>query len=51
MSTSADRAVVLLFVNQTITVGKDAPTTAASSVRVTLDNINGRWLISQFEPI
>lgn len=51
VSTSADRAVVLLFVNQTITVGKDAPTTAASSVRVTLDNINGRWLISQFEPI
>ncbi|WP_057312159.1 hypothetical protein [Mycobacterium tuberculosis] len=51
VSTSADRAVVLLFVNQTITVGKDAPPTAASSVRVTLDNINGRWLISQFEPI
>lgn len=25
VSTSADRAVVLLFVNQTITVGKDAP--------------------------
>jgi Mce-associated membrane protein len=52
-STSAteNHAVVLLFVDQTVIVGKDAPTNTASSVRVTLDKVEGRWLISQFDPI
>jgi Mce-associated membrane protein len=52
-SVSADtsRAVVLLLVNQTINVGNGAPSNTASSVRVGLDNINGRWLISAFDPI
>ena len=50
-SASANHAVVLLFVNQTIIVGQDAPTSSASSVRVTLDKIGGRWLISQFDPV
>src|ERR1700736_4298161 len=39
---TANHAVVLLFVNQTIIVGQDAPTNTASSVRVTLDNVGGR---------
>lgn len=51
ISASADHAVVLLFVNQTIVVGQDAPTSTASNVRVTLDKIDGRWLISQFDPV
>ncbi len=51
LSASADHAVVLLFVNQTITVGQDAPTNTASNVRVTLARIDGRWLISQFDPV
>ncbi len=51
MSASADHAEVLVFVNQTITVGNDPPTDTASSVRVTLDKIGGRWLISAFEPV
>lgn len=51
VSVSADRAVVLLFVNQTVTVGKDAPTNSASSVRVGLEKVDGRWLISQFDPV
>jgi Mce-associated membrane protein len=51
MSASADHAEVLAFVNQTITVGNDPPTDTASSVRVTLDKIGGRWLISAFEPV
>jgi len=50
-SATANHAVVLLFVNQTIIVGQDAPTSTASSVRVTLDKIDGRWLISQFDPV
>jgi Mce-associated membrane protein len=48
---TANHAVVLLFVNQTIIVGQGAPTSTASSVRVTLDKVSGRWLISQFDPV
>ena len=50
-SETASHAAVLLFVNQTVIVGQTAPTNTASSVRVTLDNIDGRWLISQFDPV
>ena len=50
-SATATHAVVLLYVNQTVIVGQDAPTSTASSVRVTLDKIGGRWLISQFDPV
>src|SRR5271169_3769826 len=52
-STSANEnhAVVLLFVNQSVIIGQDAPTSTASSVRVTLDKVGGRWLISQFDPV
>jgi Mce-associated membrane protein len=50
-SASANHAVVLVFVNQTVIVGQDAPTSSASSVRVTLDKIDGHWLISGFDPV
>jgi Mce-associated membrane protein len=50
-SATENHAVVLLFVNQTVIVGQDAPTSTASSVRVTLDKVGGRWLISQFDPV
>ena len=50
-SVTGNRAVVLLFVNQTVTAGQDPPTNTASSVRVTLHKIDGRWLISGFDPI
>jgi len=48
---SPNHAVVLVFVDQTVTVGSGAPTGSASTVRVTLDKVGNRWLISQFEPI
>jgi Mce-associated membrane protein len=51
VSASPSHAEVLLFVNQTITIGKGAPTSTASSVRVVLDKIDNRWLISQFDPV
>lgn len=51
VSAKADHAVVLLFVDQTVVVGSDAPTNTASSVRVTLDKVGDRWLISGFDPI
>jgi Mce-associated membrane protein len=44
-------AVVLVFVNQTVTVGTGAPTATASAVRVTLDDVQNRWLISGFDPV
>jgi Mce-associated membrane protein len=51
VSATSDHAVVLVFVDQLVTVGADAPTTTASSVKVTLDRIGGRWLISDFTPV
>jgi Mce-associated membrane protein len=44
-------AVVLVFVDQTTVIGDGAPTDTASTVKVTLDKVHGRWLISQFEPV
>jgi Mce-associated membrane protein len=51
VSANPNHAVVLVFVNQTVIVGQDAPTDTASSVRVTLDKIGDRWLISKFDPV
>jgi Mce-associated membrane protein len=51
VSATPNHAVTLLFVNQTAVVGKDPPTDTTSSVRVTLDKIGGRWLISGFDPV
>jgi Mce-associated membrane protein len=51
VSATSDHAVVLVFVDQTVTVGRDAPSNTASSVRVTLDKVKGRWLVSGFDPI
>jgi Mce-associated membrane protein len=51
VSATQRHAVVLLFVNQTSTAGAEPPSESATSVRVTLDKIDGRWLISEFEPV
>jgi Mce-associated membrane protein len=51
VSAESNKAVVLLFVNQTVVVGQDPPTDTASSVRVTLEKSGDRWLISQFDPV
>ncbi len=51
VSANESHAVVLAFVNQTVTVGDGAPSDTASTVKVTLDKIDGRWLISGFEPV
>ena len=51
ISARRDEAVVLVFVNQTTTVGDQPPTDAASTVRMTLRKIDGRWLVSAFQPI
>jgi len=51
VSATEKHAVVLVFVDQTTTIGNDAPTQTTSSVRVSLENVDGRWLISQFDPV
>jgi Mce-associated membrane protein len=51
VSASHNHAVVLVFADQTITIGHDTPSNTASRVRVTLDNVGGRWLIAGFDPI
>ena len=47
-----ERAVVLVFVNQ-VTTSKDRPdpALATSSVMVTMVKQDGRWLISEFNPV
>jgi Mce-associated membrane protein len=51
VSATGKHAVVLVFVDQTTAVGNDPPTQSTSSVRVALDKVGGRWLISQFDPV
>jgi Mce-associated membrane protein len=51
VSATPKHAVALLYVDQTVIVGTDAPTDTSSIVRVTLDRTGGRWLISGFDPI
>lgn len=51
VSAGDSHAVALVFVDQTVTIGNGAPTNTASSVRVTLDKVGGRWLVSGFEPV
>lgn len=47
-----DKATVLVFVNQTTTSADRAePSMAASSVKVTLDRVDGKWLIAAFDPV
>jgi Mce-associated membrane protein len=48
-SATNNHAVVLVFVNQSIKIGDAAPADAVSSVRVTLDKIGERWLVSDFD--
>lgn len=51
MSADQHRVVVLAYVDQIMTVGSAAPTQTNSVVRITMDNVGGRWLISGFDPI
>jgi Mce-associated membrane protein len=51
VSVEANRAVVLVFVDQTVSMEGSAPTSTASSLRVTLDKVGERWLVSGFDPV
>ena len=51
ISASPSHAVVMVFVNQSILMGNEPPSSTASTVKVTLDKQDNRWLISDFTPI
>jgi Mce-associated membrane protein len=51
VSIDQKHAVVLVFVNQAVTVGEGAPTDTSSVVRVSMDKVDDQWLVSGFEPI
>ena len=51
VSATGSHAVVLVFLNQTVTVGEGAPTDTTPVVRVVLDKVNDRWLVSHFDPV
>ncbi|OBI70543.1 hypothetical protein A5706_09820 [Mycobacterium sp. E796] len=51
VSASGDRAVLLLYVDQTTTVGDKPPTDLQSTVRVTMNKVNDRWMMSEFDPV
>lgn len=49
VSADSRHAVVLAYVDQALTVGADAPTQTKTSARVTMEKIDGRWMISSFD--
>ncbi|MDH6197671.1 Mce-associated membrane protein [Mycobacterium frederiksbergense] len=51
VNASADRAEVVLFVNQSVSVGGKAPQKTPSVVRVTMVKEGDRWLMSKYEPV
>jgi Mce-associated membrane protein len=51
VSATQNTAVVLVFIDQTVTTGASPPDGAATSARVTLDKVGGRWLVSKFETV
>lgn len=50
-SATLNHAVVLVFVDQTVVSAGAPPANSGSGVRVTLDKVGGRWLVSGWNPI
>ena len=51
-SATTDRVVVMLFVDQSITnTASPEPRVDRSRVLMTMDKVDGRWLVSQFDPV
>lgn len=51
VSVEENHAVVLVFVNQTVRIGDQPPSSTPTSARVTLERLGGQWLIAKFEPV
>ena len=51
-SASRDRVEVLLFVDQTtVRTGLEQPRVEQNRVRLTLDDVDGRWLVSGLDAL
>ncbi|MBT2269738.1 hypothetical protein [Rhodococcus erythropolis] len=51
-SVAADRAELLMFVDQiTTSIARPAPASTSSRVEVTLDRVDGTWLVSAMTPV
>lgn len=48
---TGDHAAVLVFADRTVTVGSAEPADVDSSYLMTLDKVDGRWLVADFEPV
>lgn len=51
ISAERDRAVLLAYVNQSISEGTQNPVINPSRYRVTMEKVDGRWLIAAFDQI
>lgn len=51
VSADRDRVVVLAFVDQRVTAGTEPPSSNPARYRVTMENIDGRWLVAGFDAI
>lgn len=51
VSADSDRAVLLAYVDQTLTVGREAPVANPARYRVTMEKVDGRWLVAGFDQI
>ncbi|HOB48826.1 MAG TPA: hypothetical protein PKK01_05880 [Mycobacterium sp.] len=51
ISAEEDRAVLLAYVDQTLTVGREAPVANPARYRVTMQKVDGRWLVAGFDQI
>lgn len=51
VSAEPDRAVLLAYVDQTLTVAGQAPVANPARYRVTVEKVDGRWLIAGFDQI
>lgn len=51
VSATPAHAVALLFLDNAVTTGGSAPASTVSGVRVTLDKVGQRWLVSGFDPV
>ena len=51
ISAESDRADLLAYVNQSITEGTEKPVINPSRYRVSMEKVDGRWLIAAFDQI
>lgn len=51
ISAQSGRAVLLAYVDQTLTVGSEPPQSNPARYRVTMQKVDGRWLVAGFDQI